>query len=187
MAIAATSFAVWYFRGKLSAIFLEPQIIEDDVIADELAKDLPLTKSESKRMAELLPHVQRALQYTINDLASQGIKILVGQTLRTSDQTAANVKSGSSATTKSWHELRRAVDCYVIDPDTDTPDMNGKRVDLYKKMHQTAKKYGFTNIAFYSDWSKRLITTSKGKIWDGGHMQFTDGMTWDNAKKKDNA
>lgn len=185
LAVAATSVFVWYFRGRISALLFEPKVIEENVIDDELAKDIPLTGSESKRVAELLPHVQRALQKTLNDLSTQGIKVLVGQTIRTEAQVKANLTKGTSATTKSWHLLRRAVDCYIIDPTTDQPDMAGKNLDLYRKMHQTAAKYGFTNIAFYVDWSKRMITTSKGKIWDGGHMQLTDGLTWDAARAKD--
>lgn len=185
LAVALTAgVLVWYFWDTLKAIFAGGDVIEDTAAEDEIAKDIPLTKSETQRMAQLLPHVNRALQSTINDLAGQGIRVLVGQTSRTQAQEQANITKGVSATTKSWHLLNRAADVYPIDPATGDPDMNGHNVELFRTMHTIAAKYGFTNIAFNSNGSKRMITTSKGKIWDGGHMQFTDGMTWDEASKE---
>jgi len=174
---------VWYFWETIEAIFAGGSTIEDTAVEDELEKDVPLTKSESQRMSMLLPQVQRALQDTINDLASQGISVLVGQTSRTPAQVQANLAKGVSATPHSWHLLNRAADVYPIDPAMGQPDMNGRNVDLFRTMHATAAKYGFTNIAFNSDGSKRLITTSKGKIWDGGHMQFTEGLSWNDASE----
>lgn len=172
---------IWYFWDDIRVLLEGGETIEDDSEEDVLAEDISLTHSESSRMALLLPQVQRALQDTINDLASQGIKVFVGQTKRSESQEKANLASGASGTMHSWHLLGRAADVYPIDPKTDQPDLQGRNFETFKTMHQTAAKYGFTNISFYGDWTKRLITTSKGKIWDGGHMQFTEGKTWADA------
>lgn len=173
------SVLIWYFWDDLRVIYQGGETETDDAETDN--PEVEVTGSEAKRMSMLLPQVQSALQATINDLAGQGIKVFIGQTRRTAEQEAANKAKGASATMHSWHLLGRAADVYVIDPETGEPDLNGRNFELFKRMHQTAANYGFSNISFYADWTKRLITTSKGKIWDGGHMQFTEGKTWAEA------
>jgi hypothetical protein len=172
----------WYFWDDLRVIYQGGETETDDAETD--TPEIEVTGPESNRMVLLLPQVQAALQATINDLGSQGISVFIGQTRRTKEQESINLAKGASATMHSWHLLGRAVDLYPIDPNTGDPDLNGRRFDLFKTMQQTGAKYGFTNISFYDDWTKRLITTSKGKIWDGGHMQFTEGKTWAQASSE---
>jgi hypothetical protein len=145
----------------------------------------PLT-SEEARAAQLIPTAQLALERTRAELEQDwGIRTYVGSTRRNPDEQAKIVAKGNSATQKSWHLLGRAVDLYPYDPDTGKPDLAGKHVDLFRTMQEVGAGYGWTNIAFNPDGSKRLITTTKNgkqvKVWDGGHMQFTEGMTFAQA------
>lgn len=143
------------------------------------------TATEAAKIDALRPEVADALRAARADLLDQGMKTLVGQTKRTADEESAAVARGSSATHNSFHVLGRAVDLYPYDPDTGEADMNGVNVDLFKQMHAVLANYGFTNIAFNADGSKKYITTSKGKVWDGGHAQFTNGMTFAQAAVAD--
>ncbi len=137
------------------------------------------TETEKKRLAGLLPQVRDALQRTRAALDAKGIRTLVGETRRDDALQAAHVADGVSATNNSWHKLGRAVDLY---PYVDgKPDLDGKHVETFRTMQIEAGKNGFHNIAFNTDGSLKYIVTSKGKVWDGGHMQYTDGMTFAQA------
>jgi hypothetical protein len=142
-----------------------------DMVADFLAL---LTSSEVERMEQLEPETQSRLRDLILALGVKGIRVFVGQTHRTAAQEKANIAAGKTSAnlTHSWHELRRAVDLYPYDPDTNKPDLDGRRVDLFRAMHDEAKAIGFHGIAFNDDGSKKLLTNAKGKrIWDGGHLE----------------
>lgn len=143
----------------------------------------PLLTSEQARAQQLLPQVQRALQQLQDALRAEGIDTYIGSTKRTEAQQAAVLAKGTSSTKNSWHLLRRAVDLYPRDPKTKQPDLNGKNVALFKRMHDLAVKFGWRGLAFNPDGSKRYITTSKGKVWDGGHLEFPEGMTFAQAAK----
>lgn len=135
------------------------------------------TAREKLRLDALLPDVAKSVRAIRQELADKGIKTLVGQTFRTSAEQAGEVEEGSSATERSWHRVRRAIDLY--------PYREGQAWDKgswedYQLMYQIASKYGGTNIG-ETNGEKRYITTSAGKIWDGGHLQFTGGLTWDQA------
>jgi len=163
---------------------------EDDTDNEGNPITLPsntVSNSAQARIAKLLPQVQEALYATIDGLQSQGIDVHVGETLRTESQQQSIVQGGASATNRSWHRLGRAIDVYPINPDTGEPDLAGKRTDLFIALHKEAMSHGFTNISFNADWTKRFITTNKGKIWDGGHIQYTEGLTWDQAYAQYNA
>lgn len=150
------------------------------------------SNSEAAKLGKLLPHVRARLERVRAALAARGIQTFVGQTLRTPEYQETRVASGNSATSKSWHlafpdplggpDGARALDMYPIDPATGKPDLDGKRVDLFKAMHDAGAVEGFQNLAFTADGSKRYITTNKGKIWDGGHMEYREGLSWDAAK-----
>lgn len=137
---------------------------------------------EEARLSALLPQVRGALEGLRARLAAEGIRTFVGETVRDESEQAARVASGNSATNKSWHRLRRAVDLYPYDGAK--VDLAGKRVDLFRRMHDVAKSFGFRGLAFNLDGTKRYITTKKGKVWDGGHLEFPEGMAWDVAAKK---
>jgi hypothetical protein len=133
-----------------------------------------LTSSETERMDQLEPETQSRLRDLILALGVDGMRVHVGQTLRTAAQEKANIEAGRTAAnvTHSWHELGRAVDLYPIDPDTNGPDLAGRRVDLFRAMHAKAALLGFRGIAFNADGTKKILTNSKGKrIWDGGHLE----------------
>lgn len=150
---------------------------EDGGIVDTALDALTLlTSSEASRMEQLQPEVQAKLMELIGALSDQGMRVHVGQTLRTAAQEKANVDAGktSAGLQYSWHELGRAIDLYPIDPDTGKPDLTGRRVDLFQQMHAMAKSLGWRGIAFLDDGvTKRIIKNSKGKaIWDAGHIEW---------------
>jgi hypothetical protein len=150
---------------------------EDGGIVDTTVDVLTLlTSSEADRMAKLEPTTREELGALIDTLAGSGLRVFVGQTLRTAAQEKSNVDAGKTAAglVYSWHELGRAVDLYPIDPDTGKPDYAGKRVDLFQQMHAAAALAGWRGIAFQADGvTKRTITNSKGHpVWDGGHLEW---------------
>jgi hypothetical protein len=159
-----------------------------DTVDDLLSQDwspVPERKSmgsEAAKIGALVPAARDALVSLRKRLDGMGIKTLVGSTRRTDSEQASNVEKGVSATQNSWHLLGRGVDLYVYDDKTGIPDLNGVRLDLYRTMHAEAAKLGWTGLAFNPDGSKRYITTKTGKVWDGGHLQFTQGMTFAQAK-----
>lgn len=139
------------------------------------------TVTEQKRLNGLIPSVRAKVETLRNILASKGIKTLVGSTLRTTSEQASAVASGNSSTSNSWHLLGRAIDLYPYRAGQSWD--KGDAID-YKVMHDEAVKLGGQGLAFNPDGSKRFINTSKGKIWDGGHIEFRDGMTFEQAKTR---
>lgn len=145
--------------------------------APTVIRKLGLT--ESARLDGLTLRTREALQLLRARLARDGIPTYVGSTLRTPDGQSALVADGKSATNRSWHLLGRAADLYpIVDG---TKDLAGKHVEIYRLMHQRAVEFGFRGLAFNADGTKRYITTSKGKVWDAGHLEFPEGMTWAQA------
>ena len=138
-------------------------------------------KTEAERIAELTPDTQLALRALKARCAARGVKVYVGQTVRDRTEQAAQVAAGRSDNDNSWHLVRRAADCYVIDPTTGKADTKGTRLVDYKVMHEEAKRLGFRGIAFNEDGSKRYI--GKG-VWDVGHLEFRGGMNWSQALAK---
>lgn len=143
-----------------------------DMVTDFLSL---LTSSEAERMEQLEAETQSRLRDLIFALGAEGMRVYVGQTLRTAAQEKALIEAGrtSATLTHSWHELGRAVDLYPYDPDTGKPDRDGRRVDLFQRMHAKARELGFRGIAFEADGTtKKYITNKAGKkVWDGGHLE----------------
>jgi hypothetical protein len=48
-------------------------------------------------------------------------------------------------------------------------------------MHEIAKGYGLTSLAFNSDGTKRYIKTTKGQVWDAHHFEYREGQTFAQA------
>lgn len=143
-----------------------------------------LTASEEAKLSKLLPHVKAAFLRVKARMESMGHKLYIGRTFVTDAEQAA-VDPTKTGTSNSWHEVKRALDVYVYDPDTGKPDMDGKRNDLYRLMHQEAAKEGFTNLAFNPDGSARYITTKSGKkTRDLAHMEMREGLTFAQAHKQ---
>lgn len=139
---------------------------------------------EQARIDRLLPQVQRALFDLRSALAAEGIETFVDQTARTADEQAALVAKGVSSTERSWHRLKRAVDLYPRNA-LGQPDMKGSDVEKFRRMHELAPQFGFRGLAFNPDGSKRYLTNKDGqKYWDGGHLEFPEGMTWAEAAQR---
>jgi hypothetical protein len=137
-----------------------------------------LLTSEQARAQQLIPAAQSALERLQADLLTNyHLGTYVGSTRRNPAEQAAIVAKGASATQHSWHLLGRGVDLYPIAPDG-KPDLPGKHLELFRTMHQVATRYGWRGLAFHPDGTKRYIETVKGKVWDGGHLEFPEGMTY---------
>jgi hypothetical protein len=140
-------------------------------VVDEL---VVLTSTEEGRLSQLEPETQAQVRTLLQTLADQGMQVQVGQTLRTQAEEKVAVDTGHSAVkTHSWHEIGRAVDLYPIDPDTNQPDLNGTRDDLFQTMQQAAVAAGFHQIAYDDNWNRKYLTSASGKkFWDGGHIEW---------------
>jgi hypothetical protein len=135
-----------------------------------------LTSTDESRLSQLEDGTQAQVRGLIQDLANEGISVHVGTTLRTPAQEKAAIDAGRSAQKKdSWHEIGRAVDLYPIDPDTGSADLKGVRDDLFQRMHALARARGFRTLAYEADGvTRHYLNTSKGKTWDGGHIEWRD-------------
>jgi hypothetical protein len=143
-----------------------------------------LGKAEDARRQLLIPAARDALDALRRDLEeNHGVKTFVGSTLRTATEQAVLVKGKASDTNQSWHLLGRAVDLYPINPDTGKPDLDGRRGELFLKMHQVAVGHGWRGIA-YSDLETGRRKYLKNGNWDGGHLEFPEGMTWAQAQAR---
>lgn len=148
--------------------------------SDDSAPAAKLPPSERARLEQLIPAAQSALLSLVAALAGEGVELYIGSTRRDPAQQAAIVAKGNSATQHSWHLLGRGVDVY---PKVGgKPDLDGKSIDLFRRVHAVAPRFGWRGLAFSPDGSKRYITNAQGKkIWDGGHLEFPEGMTWAQA------
>lgn len=165
---------VWIIALLLLLVVLG-DVSDDGGPVDQLGDALvTLTSSDEARLAKLEPSTQEQVRGLIADLAAQGLSVKVGQTLRTPAEEKADVAAGKSSATlvHSWHEIGRAVDLYPIDPATGAPDLNGSNVDLFHTMVDAATARGFRSLAFNSDGSRRYINTTRGPVWDGGHLEW---------------
>lgn len=140
-----------------------------------------LGKAEAARRAQLVPSAQLALDGLRLELEERhGIRTFVGQTRRTSSEQKVLVAGGASDTEQSWHLVDRAVDLYLVDPATGDPDLNAKLPDsMWLTMHQVANRWGW-RVPF------RDLTTGKRKYlksgaWDGGHLEYREGLTFAQA------
>jgi len=140
-----------------------------------------LGKAEEARRQLLIPSARLALDGLRLELEEQhGIQTFVGSTLRTPSEQSVLVAGKASDTNQSWHLLGRAVDLYPIDPATGKPDLDGRRGELYLQMHRVAPNWGWRGIA-YADLATGKKKYLKSGVWDGGHLEFPEGMTWAQA------
>lgn len=143
-----------------------------------------LGKKEAARRATLVASAQLALDGMRLELEEQHkIRTFIGQTRRTNSDQAIRVKQGRSDTADSWHleGIDRAVDLYPIDPATGDPDFNAKLPDsVWLIVHQVAAKWGF-NVPFRDLATGRRKFLKSGS-WDGGHLEYREGLTFAVAK-----
>jgi len=142
-----------------------------------------LTETEEKRINAMNARAGEALRKLISTLQAEGIRTFVGNTVRTKEDSDRFVAEGkASANLKhDWHTIGRAVDLYIFDPVAKKVDFTGQMIDQIRRMHVVAKQQGWTSIAFNPDGTKHYLKGAKGPVWDAGHLQWTDGMTFDAA------
>lgn len=134
-----------------------------------------LTSAEEKRIAKLVPEVQKKVRELIVLTAARGVQLFVGSTDRTPEEQLEKIRQGRSGATTSWHLAARAADIYVIDPNTKQPDTGGKRSDLYTVMGRAAESLGFRWLG------TGLIKTKYASYTDPNHVEYRGGMTWAQA------
>lgn len=144
----------------------------------------PLKIGEQRRLNRLLPSVRAKVMKLRENLLKLGIRIHVGSTSRTKKQQLENLKAGRAAIIRSWHRVNRAADIYVIDPKTDKIDIKAKRLDLYKTMHEEAKKLGFRVLGTRLLRGRKTAKHPKGKSFrDPYHIELREELTWREAYK----
>ena len=154
-----------------------------------------LSETEASRLATLRPEVRAAFERLRAAMALQGVQLFVVSTRRTADEQAAKVAAGLSGTgSQSWHLLGRALDFNVGIRDTTTgklrADAKAENVTDYRRVHDTAHVFGFRGIPdgrpFTIDGKPAYITNASGKkIWDVYHLEYTEGMSYAQAAKRD--
>lgn len=142
-----------------------------------------LTETEEKRINGMNARAGEALRKLIATLQAEGIRTFVGNTVRTKEDSDRFVAEGkaSAGLKHDWHTIGRAVDLYIYDPTTKKVDFTGQMLDQIRRMHVVAKQQGWGSIAFNPDGTKHYLKGAKGPVWDAGHLQWTDGMTFDKA------
>lgn len=138
-----------------------------------LDRVMGITASAREKMLEA-ETLRRYLELKGVLRSKYGIELHTGSTRRSPEQQQGLVAGGQSGASISWHMTGRAVDAYPIDPATKQPDLKARRPDLFRIMHREWAKLGGQGLAYspYPEGPNRLITTVKGKIWDGGHLEY---------------
>lgn len=135
-----------------------------------------MTASDHKKLAKLLPHVRERVEALIAACEARGVRLMVGNTARNAAKQLEHVKAGRAATVKSWHLLGRAADLYVLHgkvADTKATDRAS-----YAIMHEEARRLGFRVFGF------RVLRKRDGRTFtDPYHVEWRDGMTWDEAAR----
>lgn len=126
----------------------------------------------------LTPATTRALAALLGALAAAGIRVRVGSAGRSDAAQWRALDAGRSGTFQSKHRTGEAVDLYPIDPATGAPDLAGRNVELFRRMHAIAQKLGWRGLAFNADGSLRYLTNPRGgRFWDGGHLEWSGGAS----------
>lgn len=107
---------------------------------------------------KLAVNTKAAAKKLLSWAESNGIEVLIYETIRTKEQQAANVASGASQTMKSYHLVGQAMDFVMASGKT--VDWSGYRSAKAKKFVAKAKSLGFE---WGGDW--------KGFV-DNPHLQF---------------
>lgn len=133
-------------------------------------------KGELDRMSKLVPSVRKRLLAGLSELYADGLDFVVRKCLETPEENQAEVAAGRSATTKSWHQVGRAVDLYYRKPGGGV-DVGATNTAAYERMHVVMLKHGGHNLGM------KPIKGRKGSFTDPYHIQWTDGLKWSQAFK----
>ncbi|WP_141224271.1 M15 family metallopeptidase, partial [Listeria monocytogenes] len=107
---------------------------------------------------KLADNTKAAARKLLDWSESNGIEVLIYETIRTKEQQAANVASGASQTMRSYHLVGQALDFVMAKGKT--VDWGAYRSDKGKKFVAKAKSLGFE---WGGDWSGFV---------DNPHLQF---------------
>lgn len=132
-----------------------------------------MTDHERVLLDLLLPETrEKYLVYRLI-LESHGLRECVIVTARSTFDQIKKVQQGRSALKVGWHQLRRAIDRQMWDPQKSAWDDAARRLDLYLQANRIAAAQGFRQIGFHEDGSKRYIGAG---TWDPYHIE--DRGTW---------
>ncbi len=137
------------------------------------AVHVSMSARERRRIGQLAPDVRAAYEAFLYAAAARGIRIFTGRTQGTIAKTAAHNKAGRSDVHVSWHDLTppRGIDIQVYSPTTGRRISSPKtraEIALYRKVLRLAEKYGFRQIAFHKDGSRRFLSSG---AWDAYHIE----------------
>lgn len=152
------------------------------------------TADELKRLALLEPQTRAKLEQLAAVLLSKGIRLYWGRSYATPEEQKKQIDAGrSGVVTVSWHQSRRAIDVYVIDPKTEKPDYSVANTEsMLRVVHHEWFKLGGHGLAYkpYPSGARHHIKNAKGQpVWDSGHLEFhgtfkTALAAYEDAKKK---
>lgn len=139
---------------------------------------------ERQRLAELVPSARYAVEDLIGRCNAVGLHLRVGETYRPREEQAARVAKGQSATSRSWHSVRRAVHLYPLYGEGNRiADVSGKRKDLAAILHEEARAVGFKAAGGTTDWW-RVLKGKNGTFTDPFHFEWREGLTFAQALAK---
>jgi hypothetical protein len=134
-----------------------------------------MTSGEIFRLTQLTSETRERVHQVIDAMATRGLDVYVGQTLRTqAQQHDAQARGTTSATqSRSWHQLGRAADLRKRNDDG-TVDESTHDEAFFRALFEEAEKAGLRSLAFREDGSKLLIHTTHGEVWDAGHVEYRE-------------
>ncbi|HET7037173.1 MAG TPA: hypothetical protein VFI42_15920 [Thermomicrobiaceae bacterium] len=134
-----------------------------------------MTTAELDRLALLHPEALWRVERVIQRMAARGFDVYVGRTLGTAADVAAAVAAGRAAKGMKvdWHMLRRAADLRQRKKDGGPNfDQSAASEPFWRALYEEATAMGLRSLAYHPDGTKFIIQTSKGPIWDSGHVEY---------------
>ena len=139
---------------------------------------MTFTDAEEARLARCQPDAQAAFRTIADRMEARRMPVFIGETGRTDIQQAVAVASGKSSEhqTKSWHTLKppvgpRACDFRkrlpgdAFDPTTDDEE-------FFQALYEEATAADCRSLAFHPDGTKIILQTTRGPLWDAGHVEY---------------
>lgn len=149
-------------------------LVGASIAMTSIGAKLVLSAQERARIDALAPDVRRVYLDFLREAAARGMRLRTGRTQGSLVKTAKHRAEGKSSVSVSWHDLDppRAIDVYVRDPETGkviTSPKTAREVSLYREMSRLAEEYGFRQIGFNRNGSKRYLSSG---AWDPYHIEY---------------
>jgi hypothetical protein len=136
-----------------------------------------MTQAERDRLDQLTPETKRRVELVMLAMLARGFDVFVGRTLGTAADTARAVATGHASKNMKhdWHELGRAADLRQrAKSGGPSFDQSPASEPFWRALYEEATRVGLRSLAYRTDGSKLLIKTTKGSIWDSGHVEHRE-------------